>query len=147
VQPAEERSNGGNCPGLPAAKGCGPREDRIPIIAIHGSAAERKDAPMFESRFNHVAACEAAREHASLLHIRRLRISLLGLFDEDVPREDVSRKVTELELRENALWRFIEDPYQADSLLRIFHAGDRAIVLDAGRPTATGTIPAICITV
>ncbi len=99
---------------------------------------------MFESRFNHVAACEAAREHASLLHIRRIRLSLLGLLDDATSRDEFDRKIAELEMRENALWRFVEYPYHADSLLRIFHAGDRGIVLDAGRPTAPGATPAVC---
>lgn len=89
---------------------------------------------MFESRFNHAAASEAAQELARLLKVRRLRRSFLR-----VVAEQESRYEAELKLREAALWRFSDDPYHADALLQIFHAGDRAHVLDAGRPTTPGT--------
>ncbi len=98
---------------------------------------------MFNTRFNHVAASEAARELARLLHVRRLRLSLQGIFDDLDTRPDVDRKVAELQLRESALHHFADDPYHADALLRIFHAEDRATVLDAGRPQAgSGMLPA-----
>mgnify|MGYP003598467550 CR=1 FL=1 len=88
---------------------------------------------MFESRFNHAAASEAAQELARLLKVRRLRRSFLSVVAEQESRYEA------LKLREAALWRFSDDPYHADALLQIFHAGDRAHVLDAGRPTTPGT--------
>lgn len=95
---------------------------------------------MFLSRFNHEAARDAAVELARALHAERLQRSLAGLFG-DGDRRETDRKIAELELRENALWRFAEDPYAADSLQRLFDLEDRAVVLDAGRPSKRHGVP------
>ncbi len=94
---------------------------------------------MFLSRFNHAAACEVAIEHARALHRERVQLSLAGLFDESEGRREIDRRVAALELRENALLRFAEDPYAADSLQRIFDPDDRARVLNAGDPQSSAT--------
>jgi hypothetical protein len=104
--------------------------------------ARPKEARMYLSRFNHVAAREAAVEHAKALHAERLRMSLAGLFGEGVDRREIERRVTELELREKALLGFIDDPYAAESLRQIFDDGDRQIVIDAGARRAGGDLAA-----
>jgi hypothetical protein len=100
--------------------------------------ARTKEATMYLSRFNHAAARDAAIEQARALHTERLQISLAGLFDDGQGKREIERRIAELELRENALWRFAEDPYAADSLQQIFDLEDRAVLLEAGRPAAAG---------
>ena len=48
-------------------------------------------------------------------------------------KREIERRIAELELRENALWRFAEDPYAADSLQQVFDLEDRAVLLEAGQ--------------
>jgi hypothetical protein len=105
---------------------------------------QNKELIMSNGRFNHDAAAEVAREHARLLHIRRLRISLMNLFRDDLPADDVRLKISELAMRESALWHFSDEPYAPDSLLKVFHEQDRALLVEAGRPQESGPTFAVC---
>lgn len=88
---------------------------------------------MWAQPFNHLAAIAAAKEKATELHTRE-RMLVLAKFAAVANRDELTKKLLLLQIRQRGLERFIDDPYPSTSLLHIGFERDRRAVLEAGMP-------------
>ena len=93
-----------------------------------------------QERMNYDAAIASAIGLARALRRHRRRMMAKALLASAAERANMARMVTELGTRENALDRFLADPYRRDALLAITHAEDRELLITAGRRGSAAAI-------